>query len=154
MPPLCCPATVTSTAASTPYAKQAFSPPPPLVVAYAIAGTVRFDIERDALARMVDGRPITLKDLWPSDEEIDAIAAKASSRSSSARCTSRCSIRGDDAEKSEAAVRLARTSTYIAARRIGKARAGRRAHLERHAAAWPSCRTTSPPTTSRRPTPF
>jgi aconitate hydratase len=56
-----------------PYAKQAFLASPPLVVAYAIAGTIRLDIERDALGHDADGRPITLKDLWPSDEEIDAI---------------------------------------------------------------------------------
>ena len=55
-----------------PYAKQAFLASPPLVVAYAIAGTIRFDIERDVLG-VVDGKEIRLKDLWPSDEEIDAI---------------------------------------------------------------------------------
>jgi len=60
-----------------PYAKQAFLASPPLVVAYAIAGTVRFDIEKDALGTDKDGNPVTLKDLWPSDEEIDAIVAKA-----------------------------------------------------------------------------
>ncbi len=59
-----------------PYAKQAFLASPPLVVAYAIAGTVRFDIERDVFA-VVDGKEIRLKDLWPGDEEIDAIVAKA-----------------------------------------------------------------------------
>jgi len=56
-----------------PYAKQAFLASPPLVVAYAIAGTVRFDIEHDALGTDADGNAITLKDLWPSDEEIDAV---------------------------------------------------------------------------------
>jgi iron-sulfur-dependent 2-methylisocitrate dehydratase len=55
-----------------PYAKQAFLASPPLVVAYAIAGTIRFDIEKDVLA-VVDGKEIRLKDIWPSDEEIDAI---------------------------------------------------------------------------------
>ena len=59
-----------------PYAKQAFLASPPLVVAYALAGTVRFDIENDAFA-VVDGQPVRLKDLWPSDEEIDAIVAHA-----------------------------------------------------------------------------
>jgi aconitate hydratase len=59
-----------------PYAKQAFLASPPLVVAYAIAGTIRFDIENDVLAT-VDGREIRLKDLWPADEEIDAIVAQA-----------------------------------------------------------------------------
>ena len=58
-----------------PYAKQAFLASPPLVVAYAIAGTVRFDIERDVLGHDAAGQPITLQDLWPSDEEIDAIVA-------------------------------------------------------------------------------
>jgi aconitate hydratase len=56
-----------------PYAKQAFLASPPLVVAYAIAGTIRFDIEKDALGHDAAGKAITLKDLWPSDEEIDAI---------------------------------------------------------------------------------
>ncbi|MFC0712043.1 Fe/S-dependent 2-methylisocitrate dehydratase AcnD [Azorhizophilus paspali] len=58
-----------------PYAKQAFLASPPLVVAYAIAGTVRFDIEQDVLGHDKDGKAITLKDLWPSDEEIDTIVA-------------------------------------------------------------------------------
>ena len=60
-----------------PYAKQAFLASPPLVVAYAIAGTVRLDIEQDALGTDQNGNPITLKDIWPSDEEIDAIVAKS-----------------------------------------------------------------------------
>lgn len=58
-----------------PYAKQAFLASPPLVVAYAIAGTIRFDIEKDILGYGPDGKAITLKDIWPSDEEIDAIVA-------------------------------------------------------------------------------
>jgi len=58
-----------------PYAKQAFLASPPLVVAYAIAGTIRFDIEKDILGIDADGHPVTLKDIWPSDEEIDAIVA-------------------------------------------------------------------------------
>ncbi|WP_375169903.1 Fe/S-dependent 2-methylisocitrate dehydratase AcnD [Marinobacter sp.] len=56
-----------------PYAKQAFLASPPLVVAYAIAGTIRFDIEKDVLGHDSQGNPVTLKDIWPSDEEIDAI---------------------------------------------------------------------------------
>ncbi|MGI1678333.1 MAG: Fe/S-dependent 2-methylisocitrate dehydratase AcnD [Cellvibrionaceae bacterium] len=56
-----------------PYAKQAFLASPPLVVAYAIAGTMRFDIENDSLGKDANGNNITLKDLWPSDEEIDSI---------------------------------------------------------------------------------
>ncbi|WP_413488306.1 Fe/S-dependent 2-methylisocitrate dehydratase AcnD [Shewanella baltica] len=58
-----------------PYAKQAFLASPPLVVAYAIAGTIRFDIEKDVLGLDKDGNPVKLIDIWPSDEEIDAVIA-------------------------------------------------------------------------------
>lgn len=60
-----------------PYAKQAFLASPPLVVAYAIAGSIRFDIEKDPLGFDADGNPITLQDIWPSDEEIEEVASKA-----------------------------------------------------------------------------
>ncbi|MEE3216025.1 MAG: aconitase family protein, partial [Pseudomonadota bacterium] len=60
-----------------PYAKQAFLASPPLVVAYAIAGSVRFDIEKGVLGHDSEGNPITLKELWPADEEIDAIIAES-----------------------------------------------------------------------------
>ncbi|MFT6624639.1 MAG: aconitate hydratase [Cycloclasticus sp.] len=56
-----------------PYAKQAFLASPPLVVAYAIAGTIRFDIENGVLGTDQNGKPIKLKDIWPNDEEIDEI---------------------------------------------------------------------------------
>ncbi|WP_339436456.1 Fe/S-dependent 2-methylisocitrate dehydratase AcnD [Pseudomonas sp. EL_65y_Pfl1_R32] len=56
-----------------PYAKQAFLASPPLVVAYAIAGTIRFDIEKDVLGLDANGKDIRLQDIWPSDEEIDAV---------------------------------------------------------------------------------
>ncbi|WP_297832618.1 Fe/S-dependent 2-methylisocitrate dehydratase AcnD [Thermomonas sp.] len=56
-----------------PYAKQAFLASPPLVIAYAIAGTVRFDIEKDVLGLDHDGHPVRLKDIWPGDAEIDAV---------------------------------------------------------------------------------
>ncbi|WP_417658179.1 Fe/S-dependent 2-methylisocitrate dehydratase AcnD [Pseudidiomarina sp.] len=60
-----------------PHAKQAFLASPPLVVAYAIAGSIRFDIEKDVLGLDKNGNPVTLKDIWPSDEEIDAIVKTA-----------------------------------------------------------------------------
>ena len=60
-----------------PYAKQAFLASPPLVVAYAIAGTVRFDIEKDVLGVDASGAEVRLKDLWPADEEIDAVVARS-----------------------------------------------------------------------------
>jgi aconitate hydratase len=59
-----------------PYAKQAFLASPPLVVAYALAGSIRFDIERDALGNDQQGNAIYLNDLWPSDEEIDAVVGE------------------------------------------------------------------------------
>lgn len=59
-----------------PYAKQAFLASPALVVAYAIAGTIRFDIEKDVLGYH-NGKAITLKDIWPSDDEIDAVVAQS-----------------------------------------------------------------------------
>ncbi|GGY57894.1 Fe/S-dependent 2-methylisocitrate dehydratase AcnD [Pseudoduganella albidiflava] len=58
-----------------PYAQQAFLASPPLVVAYAIAGTIRFDIEKDVLGHDAQGNPVRLQDLWPDDAEIDAIVA-------------------------------------------------------------------------------
>ncbi|MDR6982659.1 aconitate hydratase [Rheinheimera pacifica] len=60
-----------------PYAKQAFLASPALVVAYAIAGTIRFDIEKDVLGYDANGNAITLKDIWPDDAEIDAVVAKS-----------------------------------------------------------------------------
>ncbi|EGQ8090121.1 Fe/S-dependent 2-methylisocitrate dehydratase AcnD [Vibrio vulnificus] len=60
-----------------PYAKQAFLASPPLVVAYALAGTMRLDIERDALGMDRSGKAIYLRDIWPSDEEIDAVVGSS-----------------------------------------------------------------------------
>jgi aconitate hydratase len=49
---------------------------PPLVVAYALAGTVDIDLEKDPLGNGADGRPVYLRDIWPTQEEIrDTIAA-------------------------------------------------------------------------------
>ncbi|RXJ87773.1 Fe/S-dependent 2-methylisocitrate dehydratase AcnD [Arcobacter sp. CECT 8985] len=56
-----------------PYVKEAFLASPPLVIAYALAGSIRFDIENGVLGKDKDGNDIKLKDLWPSDEEIDAV---------------------------------------------------------------------------------
>ncbi len=60
-----------------PYAKQAFLASPPLVIAYAIAGTIRFDIEKDVLGHDAAGQPVRLADIWPDDAEIDAIVKQA-----------------------------------------------------------------------------
>ncbi len=60
-----------------PYAKQAFLASPPLVIAYAIAGNIRFDIEKDSLGQDQDGNEVYLKDIWFDDDEVDAIVAEA-----------------------------------------------------------------------------
>ncbi|MDZ7855503.1 Fe/S-dependent 2-methylisocitrate dehydratase AcnD [Sphaerotilus sp.] len=96
-----------------PYAKQAFLASPPLVVAYAIAGTVRFDIEQDGLA-VVDGREIRLKDLWPSDEEIDAVVqAAVKPEQYRAVYGPMFAIRADDGEKASPQYDWRPQSTYI-----------------------------------------
>ncbi|MBQ9683446.1 MAG: Fe/S-dependent 2-methylisocitrate dehydratase AcnD [Neisseriaceae bacterium] len=58
-----------------PYAKQAFIASPPLVVAYAIAGSIHFDIQNGVLGEY-NGRDIRLNDIWADDEEIDDTVAK------------------------------------------------------------------------------
>jgi iron-sulfur-dependent 2-methylisocitrate dehydratase len=60
-----------------PYAKQAFLASPPLVIAYAIAGTIRFDIEKDVLGLDAAGNAVRLADIWPSDAEIDAVVEQS-----------------------------------------------------------------------------
>lgn len=47
------------------------------MIAYAIAGTIRFDIERDVLGHDADGTPVMLKDIWPSDADIDALVRRS-----------------------------------------------------------------------------
>ncbi len=55
---------------------------PPLVVAYAIAGTMNFDLYNDSLGADQDGNPVYLKDIWPSDHEIaDTIQANVNQNS-------------------------------------------------------------------------
>lgn len=60
-----------------PFIKEAFLASPPLVIAYAIAGSIRFNIETDVLGKDKNGNDIKLKDIWPSDEEIDTVVNSA-----------------------------------------------------------------------------
>lgn len=53
--------------------KSNFLMSPPLVVAYAIAGTVDIDLTTEPLGKSHDGTPVFLKDIWPSNEEIEAL---------------------------------------------------------------------------------
>ncbi|MFK7698869.1 Fe/S-dependent 2-methylisocitrate dehydratase AcnD [Pseudomonas caspiana] len=97
-----------------PYAKQAFLASPPLVVAYAIAGTIRFDIEKDVLGIDKAGNPVTLKDIWPSDEEIDAVV-KASVKPDQFRQVyiPMFEIKADDGERVKPLYDWRGLSTYI-----------------------------------------
>jgi aconitate hydratase len=62
---------------------------PPLVVAYALAGTMDIDLATDALGTTADGRPVTLGDLWPDDAEVaETIRASLSSEEFRARYAS------------------------------------------------------------------
>ena len=117
-----------------PYAKQAFLASPPLVVAYAIAGTIRFDIERDVLGTDASGREIRLKNIWPTDAEIDAVV-KAAVKPEQFRKVY-APMFGIQDERRAAVDPLypgAHRAPTSAARRTGKARW--RAHAARHAPA-------------------
>ena len=134
-----------------PYAKQAFLASPPLVVAYAIAGTVRFDIEQDVLGTDKNGHPVTLKDLWPSDEEIDAIVA-ASVKPEQFKQVYIPMFDRAASRRQRVRVRLAPDVTYIRRPPYWEgALAGER--TSRACDRWRSCRTTSPPITCRHPMP-
>ncbi len=50
---------------------------PPLVVAFALAGTVNINLDKDPLGTSKDGKPVYLKDLWPTNSEIQALLGKA-----------------------------------------------------------------------------
>ncbi|MBI2758031.1 MAG: aconitate hydratase AcnA [Chloroflexi bacterium] len=63
-----------------PLVKANFLASPPLVVAYALAGTVDIDLDNEALGNGSDGRPVYLKDLWPSQKEINAAVASSVKR--------------------------------------------------------------------------
>ncbi|MFF5253019.1 aconitate hydratase [Streptomyces leeuwenhoekii] len=60
-----------------PDVKMNYLASPPLVVAYAIAGSMRVDITKDALGTDQDGNPVYLKDIWPSEAEVNDVVANA-----------------------------------------------------------------------------
>ena len=59
----------------SPDVKMNYLASPPLVVAYALAGTMNHDFESDAIGNDQSGNPVYLKDIWPSAEEIDTVIA-------------------------------------------------------------------------------
>ena len=115
-----------------PYAKQAFLASPPLVVAYAIAGTIRFDIEQDVLG-ISEGKEIRLKDIWPSDKEIDEVAAKGREAGTVPQCLRPDVRQRRRSQSGEPALRLAPAKHLHPPPALLGRRAGRRTHAERHA---------------------
>ena len=61
----------------SPDVKMNYLASPPLVVAYAIAGTMNHDFEKDSLGDDLQGNPVYLRDIWPSAQEVNAIIATA-----------------------------------------------------------------------------
>ncbi len=61
----------------SPDVKMNYLASPPLVVAYAIAGTMDHDFEKDSLGNDLDGKPVFLKDIWPTPEEIESVVDSA-----------------------------------------------------------------------------
>ncbi|GAA1693053.1 aconitate hydratase AcnA [Microbacterium sediminicola] len=64
----------------SPDVKMNYLASPPLVVAYALAGTMNFDFETDALGKDVDGNDIFLRDIWPSPDEVQEVMDASISR--------------------------------------------------------------------------
>lgn len=60
-----------------PDVKAAYLASPPLVVAYALAGSVLKDLSREPLGVGAGGRPVYLKDVWPSPEEVNEVVSRA-----------------------------------------------------------------------------
>ena len=59
-----------------PLVKASYLGSPPLVVAYALAGTVNIDLTKDPIGTTRDGKPVMLSELWPSQEEVNAVVQK------------------------------------------------------------------------------
>src|SRR5438270_1752269 len=60
-----------------PLVKSSYLAAPPLVVAYALAGTVHIDLQDQPVGNDKSGKPVFLKDLWPSPEEVNEVVGKA-----------------------------------------------------------------------------
>jgi aconitate hydratase len=61
----------------SPHTKANYLASPPLVVAYAIAGNLAIDLQKDPIGQDAEGRPVYLKDIWPTTEEINTVMATA-----------------------------------------------------------------------------
>ncbi|WP_166848306.1 aconitate hydratase AcnA [Isoptericola sp. BMS4] len=63
-----------------PDVKMNYLASPPLVIAYALAGTMEFDFDHDPLGRDADGKPIFLADIWPTPDEVEKTIATSIDR--------------------------------------------------------------------------
>ncbi|MFP4113058.1 MAG: aconitate hydratase AcnA [Spirochaetota bacterium] len=63
-----------------PHTKANFLASPPLVVAYALAGTVNINLDEEPIATLENGRPVYLRDIWPTDDELSVFVQKALDR--------------------------------------------------------------------------
>src|SRR5690606_18185069 len=63
-----------------PLVKANYLASPPLVVAYALAGTVDIDLQKDSLGKDKDGNDVFFADIWPSTEEVNAVLNKVVTR--------------------------------------------------------------------------
>ena len=93
---------------------------PPLVVAYALAGTMDIDLQNDPLGTGPDGKPVLLADIWPSHEEVATPCDASSTRPCSARATPTCSP--------------AKTTGRPSRSRSARSTSGRQVHLRAQAA--------------------
>ncbi len=75
-----------------PLVKANYLASPPLVVAYAIAGTVDLDLTKDPIGNGKDGKPVFLKDIWPTNDEVaKAVGEERHSRGLRRKSTRQCS---------------------------------------------------------------
>ena len=131
---------------------------PPLVVAYALAGTVDIDLTAEPLGADRDGNPVFLRDIWPSSAEIqDTIAGQPERRDVSRRVRQRLRRQPDlerDPGRGGRSVPLGQCAQHLypgaAVLRGPGPRAGTRRRTSAARASWRIWATTSPPTTSRR----
>ena len=144
-----------------PDVKQNFLASPPLVVAYALAGTIDIDLSTEPLGTGTDGIPVYLSDLWPRDADVaEAVRASITPQMFEERYAS--AFGGDERWRAvptthEVTYNWEQKSTYVKLPPYFEGltmAAGRRERRARARACSPSSATRSRPTTSHRPATF
>ena len=155
--PPCCPGNRNFEGRIQPDVRLNYLASPPLVVAYALAGTVDTDLTTEPIGVDPDGDPVYLRDIWPTSREIDAVIASTARPRDVRQCVRRRVRRrravAGACAPSPADFDWAEDSTYL--RRPpyfdGMALDRRRCRTSSTHGRWPCSATRSPPTTSRRP---